>query len=311
MSIKPNEIRRARPLLGTFVEITAADTLGGNTEVAIDAAFDAVALVQRLMSFYEPDSDVSRLNREAWRSPVAIHPWTHHVLEAAVDLHRRSAGIFNIAIASALQALQLLPGIPYDETTLAPVGVIGLLPDYCVRFGHPGVRIDLGGIAKGFAVDQAVAVLRERGISRGLINAGGDMFVFGQPSYTVYIRNPRNPSQLMSQVELRDEALASSGNCFDPFPMAIRPESAVIDPRVGAPVNRVVGVSVRASSCMIADALTKFVMITGEFSRSLLDFYRAGALFVSADGSVYITSNWQAECIDNGILTGRLEKEVN
>src|SRR5215471_11476988 len=92
-------ICRARPLLGTFVEIAIAGAANSATEAAVEAAFAAVATVHRLMSFHETASDVSRLNRDAWRKAVEIHDWTYQVLEIAHDVHRRSAGAFDIAVA--------------------------------------------------------------------------------------------------------------------------------------------------------------------------------------------------------------------
>jgi thiamine biosynthesis lipoprotein len=101
------DIRRARPLLGTFVEITAAHAPA--LEAAVEAAFAAVATVHRLMSFHEPDSDVGRLNRHAAADAVRIHDWTYEVLEVALDIHHCSGGTFDITVAPALQALGLLP----------------------------------------------------------------------------------------------------------------------------------------------------------------------------------------------------------
>ncbi len=103
-------IRRARPLLGTFVEIAVAGETFDAAEAAVEAAFSAVATVHRLMSFHETNSDVSRLNRGAASGAVRVHDWTYHVLDAARDLHGRSAGMFDISVAPALQKLGLLPG---------------------------------------------------------------------------------------------------------------------------------------------------------------------------------------------------------
>src|SRR5712671_5089923 len=119
MEAAPDSVRRARPLLGTFVEITAshvslADALLAvgslaELEVAVEEAFEAVARVHRLMSFHDPASDVSRLNRDAAARPVRVDPWTFEVLQTAVALHGRSNGVFDIAVAPALQEMGRLP----------------------------------------------------------------------------------------------------------------------------------------------------------------------------------------------------------
>src|SRR5262249_42511581 len=92
-------IRRARPLLGTFVEIAVAGTAIVAMEAAVETAFSAAGTVHRLMSFHEAGSDVSRLNRDAASGAVRVHGWTYAVLETACDLHRRSAGMFDISVA--------------------------------------------------------------------------------------------------------------------------------------------------------------------------------------------------------------------
>ena len=286
MEAAPVSIRRARPLLGTFVEIAVAGQTFDAAEAAVEAAFSAVATVHRLMSFHEPDSDVSRLNRGAASGPVRVHDWTCQVLEAARDLRRRSEGMFDISVAPALQRLGLLPG-GHDR--------IQLLAENRVRFADPSVKIDLGGIAKGFAVDRAVEALLGQGIAEGLVNAGGDLRVFGPRSHAVDIRDPRQPDRALYRVALRDAALASSAGRFDPTCSRHALDSGVIDPATAMPVRSIIGATVCAPSCVIADALTKVVMNAGEGAAAILEHYGANALFVSARGQVHITADWKNE----------------
>lgn len=293
MAIVSDSIRRARPLLGTFVEIELAGAPGSEMHYAIGAAFDAIAQVHRLMSFHEPDSDVGRLNREAGIRPVSVHAWTFEVLETAVELHRCSQGRFDITIAPALQAIGLLPSLQDKVApTLRSPDSIELLPDREVRFRSADVTIDLGGIAKGFAVDRAVATLCDLGIPGGIVNAGGDLRAFGAQARTVHIRDPRHPSRSVCRIEVTDEALASTARCVDLVGGSQSGSSAVIDPATQRPVGLIDGATVRARSCMVADALTKIVMISGSDAGELLESYQADALLVSAEGGVQITSDW-------------------
>ena len=292
-----DSVRRARPLLGTFVEIAVAPTAQADREAAIEAAFGAVAAVHRLMSFHDPESDVSRLNREAFRQPVTVGSWTYRVLEAAMDLHRRSGGLFDVTIAPALQRIGLLPGQPHarlsDRITAPTSQHIDLLPGERVRFRHPRVRIDLGGIAKGYAVDCAIDVLLDRGIPSALVNAGGDLAAFGQDPYAVCIRDPRRPGCVLSEIDVFNNALASTGGRFDAFRTLEPAASAVIDPTSQQPACGILAATVRAPSCMIADALTKVVMLAGGRSASLLEHYRASALLLAHDGDVRVTADWE------------------
>jgi thiamine biosynthesis lipoprotein len=297
MAIVSDKVRRARPLLGTFVEIEAAGAARSELNAAIDAAFEAVANVHRLMSFHERDSDVSRLNREAFVRPIEVHAWTFQVLEAAVEMHRRSNGIFDVAVAPALQSMGLLPGLNKGAaiaTRARSFDAIELLGGQTIRFCDPDVRIDLGGIAKGFAVDCALEVLRGFNISNGMVNAGGDLAAFGQDPHAIHIRHPRDPRRLMCRVEVTDEALASTARRFDLFQSAETTGSAIIDPASGKPTKVIDGATVRARSCMVADALTKIVMISGTEALLWLEHYNASALLVSADGDVRITPDWHS-----------------
>lgn len=295
MATASDKVRRARPLLGTFVEIEAASAARPVLDAAIDVAFAAIADVHRLMSFHEGDSDVSRLNREAGQRPVGVHAWTFEVLQAAIEMHRRSNGIFDIAVAPALQRIGLLPLVDDSVPISAEMPLfdaIELLEGESVRFRHPGVRIDLGGIAKGFAVDRALEVLRASGVASGLVNAGGDLAAFGEPPQTVHIRHPRDPGRPICRIGVADEALASTARRFDPFRSAETTDLAVIDPATGNPAQTIDAVTVRAQSCMVADALTKVVMIAGTDATALLEHYRASALLLSIDGDVQITPDW-------------------
>src|SRR6266481_9993536 len=215
-----DSVRRARPLLGTFVEIAASGAPRNDLHEAIGRAFETVAVVHRLMSFHDRDSDVSRLNREAATRLVRIHPWTYEVLRLSSELYAASDGLFDIAVADELQRLDLLPRL--DDSVPQPVArtktrspSVELLSRDCVRFTHAAVTIDLGGIAKGVAVDRAVATLRACGVPQGLVNAGGDIAVFGPEAVAVHVRDPRHPGRTLLHVEIRDEAIASSANAFD------------------------------------------------------------------------------------------------
>lgn len=292
-----DSLRRARPLLGTIVEIAAAGLPERELGAAIEAAFAAVEKVHGLMSFHDPASDVSRVNRDAASRPVAVDAWTFAVIEAATDFHRRSRGLFDVTVAAALQDLGLLPRLEplFGAQSDGPAtgAAVETLPDYRIRFRHPGVRIDLGGIAKGFAVDRARQTLQAHGATRGLVNAGGDLAAFGAPAVPVHIRDPREPRRVLARIEVKNEALASSGGRFDPFGSSAVMAPAVIDVHTQEPARAVAGVTVRASSCMVADALTKVAMIAGEAASDLLDRFAASALLVFPTGEVRVTTSWQ------------------
>ena len=300
MPCASNSTRRARPLLGTFVEIAVGEPNSRGIEALIDAAFGEVERVHGLMSFHEPESDVSRLNLQAGYRGVEVHDWTIEVLAAACDLHTRSNGAFDITVAPVLQRLGRLPGMPREFSGREPSGLmsstakrgIELRPGNRVRFDGPEIVIDLGGIAKGYAVDRALNHLRRAGIASAQVNAGGDLATFGDAAAPVDIRDPRNPMCTLASIALQNGAVASSGCTYDPIETGQLSDCAVIDPACGSPVQTYAGASVCAETCMTADALTKVVMLSGRQSGEILEHYRASALLVAADGDICVTSNW-------------------
>jgi FAD:protein FMN transferase len=256
------ELRRCRPLLGTFVEVAARGKDRQQLGRAIDAAFEKVGRVHRLMSFHDPDSDVSRMNRGAFPKAVTVHPWTCQVIRAAQTFACESHGVFDITIASKPNA--------------ASWRDIFLHPNCEVSFRR-SLIVDLGGIAKGFAVDRAVAALKAHGATAGIVNAGGDLRVFGSTSHEVHLRNPISPTQFSGKLRLRNRAVATSANYFS--------SHALIDGQTRGGMTRQLSVSVAAPDCMTADALTKIVFALHQKSARLLKRHGADALLLERDGA--------------------------
>jgi thiamine biosynthesis lipoprotein len=293
MPATSTSLRRAQALLGTFVEIDVADAPGCDAESAVEAAFAVVADVHRLMSFQDPDSDLSRLNRAASRGAVMVHPWTYAVLEMALEMANRSDGAFDIGVAGARQTTGQLLGGPPPQAGTSTAAAIELLANHHVHFHQPAVKIDLGGIAKGFAVDRAIEALQSRGVRSAMVNAGGDLAAFGPEARIVHIRDPRFPDRLLCRVDVRNEALASSARRFDPVRSAETTDTAVLEPATRLPARGAHGATVRAPTCMVADALTKVVMVAGERAAAPLARFQASAMFLSTNDEIHTTSDWQ------------------
>ncbi len=281
-------IRRCRPLLGTFVEVTVSGLQEAKLVGAVDAAFSAIATVQRLMSFHDPASEISELNRLAARRAVPVNPWTYEVLRAARTLAIESAGAFDITLAPLLQQWGYLP--PAGRSVLSPTDGGGpldieLRPGERVQFRRP-VRIDLGGIAKGFAVDQAVAVLQARGAASGCVNAGGDLRAFGPAPTAVHVRHPAAPGHFLPLTAITNAALATSACYFTRKRWQGGWVSPLVDPRRRHPCAELTSISVRAPTCLLADALTKVAIADRRAALELLAEYRAEALLVTDRGEI-------------------------
>ena len=271
-------LRRARPLLGTFVEITACAADPASEQRACDAAFGAVADVHRLMSFHEPASELSRINREAHRGAVEVDPRTFAVLRRALEIAALSHGAFDCTIGARMVALELLPALHDAAPTEAgSFRDIVVTPPNRVAFRRP-LALDLGGIAKGFAVDQAVEALRRAGADAGCVNAGGDLRIFGDRAWPVALRVPDAPRALVALPPLRNRALATSADTFVAG-------GHVIDPATGRPRTRPLSVSVLADTCMDADALTKVVWLAERPPTALLETLHASTIVLRASAS--------------------------
>jgi FAD:protein FMN transferase len=278
------EIRRCRPLLGTFVEITVRGRDESLLAHGIEAGFDAIALVNRLMSFHDRLSDVSRMNRDAFPKGVVVHPWTWQVMKASKRFSEGSHGAFDITVAPRLTKWNYLPRRGYRFSPNASSGDIFLRRNYEVFFRR-GLIVDLGGIAKGFAVDRAVDALKENGIECGIVNAGGDLRTFGLASQLIHLRHPTDPTRVAGAVRLRERAMATSGIYFERRRYRGKYLGPLLDGRTCESSRDLISVSVAAAECMVADAMTKIVFALREKAAGLLTQYRADVLLLRRNGT--------------------------
>lgn len=252
--MKPLVCRRARPLLGTLVDVQAE---GPDAEAAMAAAFDEIAAVHALLSFHAHDSELQAINRAVSGARLRVDPRTLAVLRLACALHDASARAFDCRVGTAEQLAD----------TRFPVAFEG-----DVLLKQTDASMDLGGIAKGFAVDCAIEVMRDFAIERTVVNAGGDLRHHGARPMTVRVRDPRNAARIATKVTLDNAALASStaGGLGAGAESVSRIHNAE---RTSLPA--LAGATVQAPTCMLADALTKVVLATGGVAHPLLSQYGA------------------------------------
>ncbi len=272
-------VERCRPHLGTFVRVRVNGLEPEHANAAIDAAYEEIAHIHRLMSFHEAQSDVSRLNREASLSPVVVDIRTYEVLARALEISRDSDGAFDITIAPELAARGLLPTpdhAPAPDAT-AMWRDIALLEERRVSFAKP-LWIDLGGIAKGYAVDRAIAALQAYSLTQACVNAGGDLRVTGLDSECVRLAPDHCDTGMTAVVDLENASLASSCGRMTGRRVGQIPTGCHVDTHHGRATHAPQFVSVVAPRCMDADALTKVVMARGACSVAILAKYTARAL---------------------------------
>lgn len=278
------ELIRARPLLGTIVEIAASASSAAQIQAAIARAFAEIETVHRLMSYHEACSDVSRINREAFDAEVQVDAHTFRVLRAARLMAEASNGVFDISIAPQLARLGFLP-THADFPRIPCRGNwrdIVLLPGNRVRLAC-NLSIDLSGIAKGYAVDLAIKALADAGMTAGRVNAGGDLRVFGDAAQRIHVRAPNAHTHTIPLLELTHGAAATSAGYYSERLHQGRMVTPIIHPHTRVACASGHSVTVLAKDCMTADALTKVVYANPRGSAAVLKSYKARALIVEHD----------------------------
>jgi thiamine biosynthesis lipoprotein len=266
-------IYRDAPIMGTRcdVELWSEDRLKG--EAAISAVFDELRRIDNEFSTFKPQSEVSQVNERAAKAPMRISKELFDLIATSIDYSKLTRGTFDITYASV--------GYMYnypDHVRPSEAQIAAALPESNYRhihldssaqtvfFDHPGVRIDFGGIGKGYAVDRGIAVLQGLGITRAMVNAGGDSRIigdrFGKP-WIIGIRDPDDRNRTILRIPLADTAFSTSGDYERFFDEGGVRYHHILDPRTGKSPHVVRSVTIIGPYATRTDALTKSVFVMG------------------------------------------------
>lgn len=275
-------VTKTRILMGTIVEIKVplADFNSDPSGIthAIDKAFDEMARIDRVFSIYKDDSELSRLNARAGRIAVPVSDELFALIEKAVRYNSKTKGVFDITIKPLRDLWENAhnTGRMPDEAAIAAasskVGSQMVKLDRAAKtigFAKEGMSLDLGGIAKGYAVDRAVKVLKANGISNAIVHAGGDMYCLGSrpdaAPWNIAIQHPRDKSSVVYELAVRDKGVDTSGDYERFFVIDGRRYSHIIDPRSGMPIgDDVVSATVIADDSTTGDIFSTAVCILGQ-----------------------------------------------
>ncbi|MEK6728175.1 MAG: FAD:protein FMN transferase [Candidatus Omnitrophota bacterium] len=252
--------------MGTFVEVISPD------QRAAQIVFNEIKRIDNLLSKYKPDSEISQLNS---LGKLRVSDDTMYVLGKAKEFYLASDGEFDITVGPLLdlwgfsEHKYYLPTAEEIKNAKSRVGFNKIIlneGDNMIEFSIPGMKVDLGGIAKGFAVDCAVKKLKEAGIKSCLINAGGQIHCLGDKfgkAWQIAIRNPRTEG-LFETLQLKDKAVSTSGDYQQFFIKNKKRYSHILSPKTGGPVNNgIASVTVVASDGLTADALSTTIFAIG------------------------------------------------
>lgn len=290
---------RTRMLMGTVVEIKVDEPDAERYETAVTAAFNAMERIEDLMSLHVPESDVSRL--AAAGGPVRVAPETLEVLQVALEVAAASGGAFDPTLGRLVRLWGFADGHPRlpepaeIEAAIGGPGLAGLEVDgRLVSQKSAKDLLDLGGIAKGYAIDRAIEVLAAAGVRHAAVNAGGDMRLLGERSgrpWKIGIQHPRQAGEVLGILELGNQAVVTSGDYERAFEQNGVHYHHILDPRTGYPADLCQAVTVVADRTVFADALATAVFVLGpERGMALLNSTPgAEGLIVAADGKISVT----------------------
>lgn len=293
---------RDEAIMGTAIRVELWGDDRVSAEAAIDAVMDEMHRIDASMSPYKESSELSCINRDAAREPVEVSAELFGLLERSIGFSELSAGAFDITYASAGHLYDYRQRIRPTEAQLSAareaIGWRHLQLDpsaRTVRFAREGVRIDLGGFAKGYAVDNGAAILAQRGVRHAVVAAGGDSRMLGDRCgrpWTIGVRDPRREGEVVALLPLEDVAVSTSGDYERYFDDGDERCHHLIDPRTGRSPHAIRSVTVIAPDGLTSEALSKTVFVLGvekglRIVESLPD---VDAVVVDADGGLHYSA---------------------
>jgi thiamine biosynthesis lipoprotein len=294
--------------MGTLVEIKVVTNDPVIADEAIEKAFETIREIEDRMTAKSPGSLIDRIGREAIGRPVKIPEELFDVIEACQRYSELTKGAFDISIEPVTRLWQFdgeMKKIPNEEdvhNALQYVGFSGFKLDNkknTIELNRDGIRLDLGGAAKGYAVDMAVEKLKELGIEAGIVNAGGDLRAFGRKpdgkSWSIGIQDPQYSDRIIGAIQLTDMALVTSGD-YERFIIynGIKYHH-IIDPKTGWPARSCKSVSIAYNKAFDADILSTAIFVMGpeEGMRLLKDLPGIEYMIVDSSGRIHVSSGWK------------------
>ncbi|MEO9944196.1 FAD:protein FMN transferase [Paraglaciecola sp.] len=273
VSIQAKWFESKQGIMGTNIQVELWSESAVTGEAAIEAIMSEMHRIDQLMSPYKPSSELSKLNAKAAIEPVTVSKELFDLISLAIELSKETQGAFDITFASVgflydyrehkkpkqNNINELLPAIDYRHIKLEE-------GNHSIFFGHENVKIDLGGIAKGHAVDNSIHILQQTGIKYALVTAGGDTRLLGNrldKPWMVGIRDPRNKNKQAVVLPLADIALSTSGDYERYFEEDGKRYHHILSPKTGKSAFEVQSVSIIGPSSTLNDGLSTAVFVLG------------------------------------------------
>jgi thiamine biosynthesis lipoprotein len=297
--VRAEWFQREEAIMGTRVAVELWSEDPALAQRAMEAVIAEMRRTDELMSTYKPESQLSQVNAHAFERPVPVDEEIIDVVERSLELSKLSGGAFDVTYASVgylydfrahqrptdAQIAEALPGVDYRQVRVDRAAST-------IRFLREGVRIDLGGIAKGYAVDRSIEHLRALGIQHAMVNAGGDTRLLGDrrgKPWIVGIRDPRNEGRVVTRLPLADEAISTSGDYERYFEEDGVRYHHILVPGTGRSAREVRSATVLGADATTTDGLSTTVFVLGVERGMQLIGRLPGieAVVVDAQGRIY------------------------
>lgn len=288
--------------MGTVIDIKALSRSGDDAAIvrkALSAAMEEIRRIEDIFSVYDSKSEIAHVNRLAAGVRLRLSDEAYDLIRSALEFSEKTSGSFDITVKPLVDVWaksreeNRLPSPERIKEALSKVGCRSVALDPSSRtiaFRKNGMGLDLGGMAKGYAVDRAVAVLKMRGVKNAIVNAGGNIYCMGMRSkgrrWKIGIRNPRNKDLTVMTMFLKDNAVSTSGDYVRYFMLDGRRYSHIIDPRTGYPIQSgAISASIVAPDAASADAFSTAACVLGEGSLGMLQANGLDAVLIFAEGN--------------------------
>lgn len=300
-------VQKTETIMGTDVSVTVVADSVEKGEAAINAALDEIKRLDRMMSLYKDDSEITRVNMAAGKHPVTVSPEMIEVAEKAVQISELTGGAFDVTIGPLVVLWQMRlkqDAIPSDaeiKNVLSRIGYRNLVIDAhksTIYLSKPHMIMDFGAIAKGYAADKAAEVLKKKGIENGIVAVSGDIRVLGKRSdgkpWNIGVQHPRQPDKTLVVLPLSNKSISTSGD-YERFRIVNNKRyHHILDPRIGRPSAGMESVTVIGNRGIDIDPLTTALFILGtEKGMDIVKKLGYEAIFVDERGDVVTTPGIQ------------------
>jgi FAD:protein FMN transferase len=294
--------QRTEAIMGTRIYVELWDTDQAHGEACIDAVMDDMRRIDNLMSHYKPESQLSQINQHAADAPVQVDKELFDLIKLSTHYSEITEGAFDITYASVGYLYNypnhVRPTEDQIKAALPAVNWRNMKFDdahHTVFFQHKGMRIDLGGIGKGYAVDRGIEILQKRGIQHAVVTAGGDTRIIGDHMgrpWLVAIRHPDDPNKVVTRIPLSDAAMSTSGDYERYFDENGVRYHHIIDPRTGHSASKVRSATIIGPTATQTDGMSKTAFVLGpEKALEIINrMPEYDAVFVAPDGKVFYSN---------------------